>query len=174
MRQAPPWRRAVCAEDYRFPWSTLIAEFKFRQDPGLADLLAHRLASAVQQEPWGLEVDLLLPVPLSAQRLSSRGFNQAWELTRRLAQALGLATHANLLQRPVDTARQWELSPRDRDHNLRGSLMVAPTQQTQVKGLRVAVVDDVMTTGATFREAVRALKSAGADQVDVWAVARTP
>lgn len=173
--EAPaPWQHAVCAEDYAFPWSGLITEFKFRGDVGLASLLADRLAAALRQAPQALNVDLLLPVPLSAQRLRERGFNQAWELTRRLARVFGLKAEPDLLQRPVDTAHQVDLSVQDRARNLRGAFMVEPSRREALSGRRVALVDDVMTTGATFRAATYALLAAGALSVDVWAVARTP
>ena len=164
----------MCAEDYAFPWNTLIGDFKFRNDVALATLLAERLTAALSQGPGGTNVDLVLPVPLSAQRLQQRGFNQAWELARRLARRFGLQAEAHLLQRPVDTAHQVELSLQDRAHNLQGAFMVDPQARSGLVGRRVALVDDVMTTGATFRAATRALLQAGAGSVDVWAVARTP
>jgi ComF family protein len=170
----PPWRRAVCAEDYAFPWSGLIGAFKFQGDVALADLLAQRMASALGQTPGALEVDMVLPVPLSAPRLRERGFNQSWELARRLGQHFARPCRADLLLRPVDTAHQLELSLLERAHNLRGAFMVAPQQRQAVAGQHLALVDDVMTTGATFREASHALLEAGAASVDVWAIARTP
>jgi ComF family protein len=164
----------VCAQDYAFPWSDLVGDFKFKGDVALARLLAQQLADALRQAPQALEVDLVLPVPLSAARLQERGFNQSWELARRLGQIFGLTCHADLLQRPVDTAHQVDLSLQERDRNLRGAFMVTPGQHQKIAGRRVAVVDDVMTTGATLREATRTLLRAGAFSVDVWTVARTP
>jgi len=174
LREPPPWRAAVCAEDYAFPWNTLIGDFKFRSDVALAALLAERLAAALGRAASSTDVDLVLPVPLSTQRLQQRGFNQAWELTRRLARLFGLQAEAHLLQRPVDTAHQVELSLQDRARNLQGAFMVDPQARSNLLGRRVALVDDVMTTGATFRQATRTLLQAGAGSVDVWAVARTP
>lgn len=172
--QPPAWRRAVCAQDYAFPWSGLVGEFKFKGDVALADLLAHRLASALRAAGDAHAVDVVLPVPLSTARMRERGFNQSWELARRLGHTFGLDCSARLLERPVDTAHQVELSLLERAHNLRGAFMVVPGQKQAVAGRRVALVDDVMTTGSTFREATRALLEAGATSVDVWAVARTP
>lgn len=172
--QPPSWRRAVCAQDYAFPWSDLVGDFKFKGDVALATLLAQQLADALRQTPQALDVDLVLPVPLSAARLQERGFNQSWELARRLGQTFGLACDADLLQRPVDTAHQVDLSLQERDRNLRGAFMVTPGQHQKVTGRRVALVDDVMTTGATLREATGTLLRAGASSVDVWTVARTP
>jgi len=174
LREPPTWRSAVCAEDYAFPWNDLIGDFKFRCDVGLATLLADRLATALRQTPGGTEVDLLLPVPLSTPRLQHRGFNQAWELARRLGDLLRIPAEPHVLQRPVDTHHQAELSLQERSLNLKGAFMVNPQARPAVAGRRVALVDDVMTTGSTFREATRALLLAGAGSVDVWAVARTP
>ena len=174
LREPPAWRAAVCAEDYAFPWNDLIGDFKFRCDVGLATLLADRLAAALRQTPGGTEVDLLLPVPLSTPRLQHRGFNQAWELARRLGDLLRIPAEPHVLQRPVDTHHQAELSLQERSLNLKGAFMVNPQARPAVAGRRVALVDDVMTTGSTFREATRALLQAGAGSVDVWAVARTP
>jgi ComF family protein len=164
----------VCAEDYAFPWNTLIGDLKFRSDVALGALLAERLAAALGRAASSTDVDLVLPIPLSAQRLQQRGFNQAWELARRLARLFGLQAEAHLLQRPVDTAHQLELSLQDRTRNLQGAFMVDPQARSTLLGRRVALVDDVMTTGATFRQATQALLRAGAGSVDVWAVARTP
>ena len=174
LREPPTWRSAACAEDYAFPWNDLIGDFKFRCDVGLATLLADRLAAALRQTPRGTEVDLLLPVPLSTPRLQHRGFNQAWELARRLGDLLRIPAEPHVLQRPVDTHHQAELSLQERSLNLKGAFMVNPQARPAVAGRRVALVDDVMTTGSTFREATRALLLAGAGSVDVWAVARTP
>ena len=174
LREPPMWRAAVCAEDYAFPWNDLIGDFKFRSDVGLAALLAERLATALGQTPAAAEVDLLLPIPLSTQRLQHRGFNQAWELARRLGKRLCIPAEPQVLLRPVDTLHQAELSLQERARNLQSAFMVAPQARSAVAGQRVALVDDVMTTGSTFTEATRALLQAGARSVDVWAVARTP
>lgn len=170
----PPWTRAVCAHDYGFPWDRLISDFKFRSEPALAARLAQSLTTALQATPQGAEgVRWVLPVPLSRARLRERGYNQAWELARRVASALGLASDATLLQRPVDTAHQATLTRAARQENLRHAFMVDPARQGRVRGLHVALVDDVMTTGTTLAQATKALLQAGAGSVEVWAVART-
>jgi ComF family protein len=116
----------------------------------------------------------LLPVPLAPRRLAERGYNQAWELTRRVARTLRLRADASLLLRPVETAHQAELERVQRLANLRGAFMVDPRRRDALAGRRVALVDDVMTTGATAREAARTLLRAGAASVDIWVIARTP
>ena len=177
LRDMPPFTHTVCAADYGFPWDGLIGAFKFRGRPELAGLLAERLTAAVQQALKAAALprpDLVLPVPLSPQRLIERGYDQAWELARRVARALQLPAEARLLQRPVDTAQQSGLGRTARQRNLRTAFMADPARRTLLHGRRVALVDDVMTTGATVREASAVLLRAGAAAVDLWVLARTP
>jgi ComF family protein len=117
---------------------------------------------------------LLLPVPLSNQRLRQRGYDQAWELARALGKVLGLRSEARTLRRHIDTAPQSTLDRRSRALNLRGAFHVDPAWRPNVAGKHIALVDDVMTTGASFRATTHALLDAGALSVDVWCVARTP
>jgi ComF family protein len=117
---------------------------------------------------------LLLPVPLGAERQRERGYNQAWELARRLAKQLGVATDPTLLLRIRETPHQLALPPDRRAANVKGAFAVEPRRLAAVRGCSVAVVDDVMTTGATAAEIARVLANAGAAAVDVWVVARTP
>jgi len=117
---------------------------------------------------------LLLPVPLSLQRLRERGYNQAWELARRLARALGTRADARLLLRIRDTPHQLALPPEERAANVRGAFAVEPARRAELRGASVTVVDDVLTTGATLREIARVLRHAGVAQVHVWTLARTP
>ena len=107
-------------------------------------------------------------------RLSERGYNQAWELARRLGRSLGVAADPGLLWRPADQAHQADLNRAERQRNLRSAFMTDPRRRGELQGHRVALVDDVMTTGATAREAAAALLRGGAAAVDVWVVARTP
>jgi predicted amidophosphoribosyltransferase len=106
--------------------------------------------------------------------MSTSCYNQAWELARRVAREFTLRSNATWLQRPVDGAHQADLPRDERATNLRGAFMVHPRHRAHIAGRRVAPVDDVMTTGATAREASAALLRAGAASVAFWAVARTP
>jgi ComF family protein len=177
LRDSPPFTHTVCAADYGFPWDGLIGAFKFQARAELAGALAERLTAAVQHELQTHALprpDLVLPVPLSARRLAERGYDQAWELARRVARSLQLPAEARLLQRPVDTAQQSGLARAARQRNLRTAFMVDPARRSLLQGRRVALVDDVMTTGATVREASAVLLRAGAAAVDLWVLARTP
>lgn len=174
LHDPPPFEHTVAAVDYGFPWDLLVSAFKFQARPELAAALAERLAAAVRaagQPP----PDTVLPMPLAPQRLAQRGYNQAWELARRVAAALQLpAAWPDRLLRPLDTAPQAGLGRTARQLNLRTAFMVEPRHRASLVGRRVALVDDVMTTGASVREAAATLLRSGVAAVDVWVLARTP
>ena len=173
----PPMVRTVVALDYAFPWDRLIARFKFAQAPELArvlvqpliDHLGPQLAAADELRP-----DLVLPVPLSPRRLRERGYNQAWELARRLARELDLPAQADGLQRWRETPAQTTLDAAARRANLRDAFMVNPQLAGRLAGRHIALADDVMTTGATLAAAADLLLRNGAREVSAWALARTP
>ena len=171
--QAPPYARSVAAVDYGFPWRGLVAAFKFRAALDLTPALAALLSQAVRASDVPPPA-LLLPIPLSRERLAERGMNQAWELARRVGAQLGIAANASLLRRLIDTAHLADLPREQRELRIRGAFGVDPGRAHLLRGQCVAVVDDVMTSGATAGEAARTLLSAGAAQVQVWVVARTP
>jgi predicted amidophosphoribosyltransferase len=112
-------------------------------------------------------------VPVAPRRLAERGYNRACELARRVAHGLGCRADARLLDRPLAAAHQAELGLAQRLKNLRGAFVPNPPRPVPLRGLHVAVVDDVMTRGATLREAAAALRRGGAIRVDAWVRART-
>lgn len=164
----------MVAVDYEPPWDALILGFKHGQQvesaSALADLLAAAVAAAGAENP----ADLVVPVPLSSSRLAQRGYNQAWELARRVARRQGVSASARALVRWVDLPQQAQQDRSARLERLRGVFGVPAAARHRVVGRHVALVDDVYTTGATASEAVRTLLGAGAREVSVWALARTP
>jgi ComF family protein len=172
-REPPPFEHTVCAVEYAFPWDRLIGAFKFQGRAELARALASRLLDAVRRSA-APRPELVLPIPLAARRLAERGYNQAWEIARPVAAALRIPADPALLTRPLDTGPQAELARGERLQNLRTAFMVDPARRGALRGRHVALVDDVMTTGATVREATATLLRAGAGSVQVWAFARTP
>lgn len=130
----------------------------------LARLMARELADAEHPQA-------LVPVPLHRDRLRRRGYDQALELARPLAQALGLPLRDDLLRRMRATAPQSRLAAPQRRRNLRGAFAVRTEGNLPT---HVALVDDVMTTGATVEAAAAALRRAGVARVDVWVCARVP
>ena len=176
LRVPPPFDRCTAAVDYAFPWDRLVSGFKFNGHTEWAALLADVLGQALvrEQRPGDTAASLVLPVPLSPARLRERGYNQAWELARRLAARQRLPAQPQWLQRLRDTPHQVGLSRVERERNLHDAMWVPPQGRAGVAGRHVALVDDVMTTGMTAAAAARALKAVGAASVQVWVVARTP
>jgi ComF family protein len=168
-----PLAHTVAAVDYAFPWSGLISAFKFRAALDLADALSQVLADAVQAHA-ATPPEVVLPLPLGRERLAERGMNQAWELARRLGRQLGVRNDARALQRRVETAHLADLPRDERAKAIRGAFALAPGASAVVSGRHIALVDDVMTTGATAGEAARALIDGGAASVRLWVLARTP
>jgi ComF family protein len=170
LRRAPAFDAAWAPFLYAPPLAGLLTRFKFG-----ADLAAGRVLAGLLRQAWQAAPDpqpqLLLPVPLHAQRLRERGYNQALELARPLARSLGLALLPDALQRPRATPAQSGLSALARRRNLRGAFAL---RAGTVLPAAVAVLDDVMTTGATAQECALALKRAGVQRVHIWAVARAP
>ena len=174
LRRAPAFQRVEAPWRYAFPVDTLITRFKHQSAWPLGHLLAGLLAEHLRHA-WleGLpRPDLLLPVPLARPRLRRRGFNQAGLLARWLATELALPWREDLLLRPQDTAAQQQLDAAARRGNLRRAFALA--DPTAVTGRHLALVDDVLTTGATAEALSSLLLKAGAARVDIYCLARTP
>lgn len=167
----PAFARTVCVADYGFPWDGLVAAFKYRGGSDLAGVLARCLAA--RADPAELP-DVVAPIPLSDARLAERGYDQAWELARRVAALWQRPAQARLLVRRFDLGRQAQSGRRERLANLRGAFAAAEGAASMARGRHVALVDDVLTTGATAQAAARVLLDLGAACVSLWVVARTP
>ncbi len=170
VRQPPPLDRCLAAFDYAWPWPDCIAEFKFRAQTGWAGPFATLLRSAPWVEPALEDCDRVLPMPLSAARLRERGFNQALELARRMAPG---KVDAGLLLRTRDTAAQSGLGRAERLRNLEGAFALEPLRAPEVRGRRIVLVDDVMTSGASLFSTAAVLRAAGAAHVTALVLART-
>lgn len=170
-RQPPLLHRCVAAVDYGFPWSDVLLGFKFQGDPSWAAALALLIRSTPWAEPLLESAGLVLPLPLSSQRLRERGFNQALLLARQLAPE---KTDATLLLRLHHTAAQSSLNRIQRLENLQGAFALEPARASAVRGQRIVLIDDVMTTGATLHSAAAILRQAGAAHISGLVVARTP
>ena len=166
----PPAFDVTCAAlRYEFPATSLIQAYKYAGAVGLANTLATLLESAVRAAGDDMP-DLLVAMPLARPRLAERGYNQAWEIARLLGRRLHLQLDAKGIARIRHGTPQAELPMPERRRNVHGAFVA----RRDFTGLDVAVVDDVMTTGATLDELAGVLKSAGAARVRNWVVARTP
>lgn len=131
----------------------------------LGRLMAQQLAQRAAPLP-----DLVIPVPLHWRRQFRRGYNQARELARGLSDVLAVKVSEQAVRRIRATPDQIGLNAAARRRNLRGAFSVAQN----LSGLHVAVLDDVMTTGATLDELARVLRATGASRIEAWALARAP
>lgn len=170
LREPPPLDACHAAVDYAYPWSGLVARYKFQGQPGWGGAFAGLLRSAPGVEHAVARADMVLPMPLAPGRLAARGFNQALELARRLAPA---KVQPRLLLRLRETPPQAELARRERLANVRGAFAADPLRAGCLRGLRTLLVDDVMTSGASLYAAAQALRVAGAAEVSAVVLART-
>ena len=162
--ESPPRYDGVeAALAYRFPVDALIQAYKYGGRLALASPLGEILAQAVTRD-----VDVIVPTPLAPGRLAQRGFNQALELARAVAARTGMPLLRNACRKVTDTPPQAALPWKARARNVRRAFVC----DADVRGKRVAVVDDVLTTSATLNELARVLRRAGAVEVVGWVVAR--
>jgi ComF family protein len=173
LREPPPLDRTVAALDYAFPWDGLLQHFKYHQALELRESLLERLNTALNAADV-VEPDWLLPVPVSIERLRERGYNQSYELARALARRRVLRCDPEMLLRVRHNERQAGLPLDARTANVRGVFAVNPLRTARLRGTSVALLDDVMTSGATLFEVAGVLLQAGVMSVQAWVVARTP
>ena len=170
LKQPPPLDRCVAAVAYVYPWSGLITSYKFNSNPGWASTFATLLRSTPWAEPALDSADLVVPMPLSAQRLKTRGFNQALILARELKPE---KTDASVLLRIKDTPAQSALNRTERLASVRDAFAVDPLLIARAQGKRIVLVDDVMTSGASIYAAALALRLSGAMHITAMVIART-
>jgi ComF family protein len=166
LAEPPHYDATLAALAYVFPADALVHALKFRGELALAPLLGALIAERI---PLGERVDRVIAVPLSAARLRERGYNQALEIARPVAKTLRAPLEFSACVRERDTAAQSDLPWAQRRRNVRGAFRCTRT----LLDAHVAVVDDVMTTGATLDEIAATLKRAGAARVVNWVLART-
>jgi len=165
---APPaFDRTYAAFLYTEPLSALIQAAKFANRWALLPPLGAYLAQTISTEN---RPHRLIALPLHPARLRERGFNQAVEIARPIAKRHQLPLEIDALQRIKNTEHQARLNANARWQNMRGAFMYSGNLTEQ----RVAIIDDVMTSGASLNAAAKALKLAGAIEVQAWVVARTP
>ncbi|MDR0529100.1 MAG: ComF family protein [Zoogloeaceae bacterium] len=165
-QQHPPYfDRAYALFAYDFPVSPLIQAFKYRAVFAPAQSWGTRLAALTNDAA----TDCVLPIPLHAERLKARGYNQSLELARHIARARGLPLLPDTLHKIRATTPQAGLSLKARQKNLRRAFEC----RRDLSGKNILLVDDVLTTGTTANEAARALKARGARAVWIAVVART-
>lgn len=176
LKRPPAFDQVIAAADYIPPVDQLVQSLKFGNRLALAPLFADLLHHAIQKDyPEKLPYpSMMAPVPLSANRLVTRGFNQSLEIARPLSRQLDIPLISSLVDRIRETPPQTVVSLKERRKNIRGAFVIHDAFKTRIQGAHIAIVDDVLTTGETMGELARILKQAGAAQVSGFVFARTP
>ena len=163
LRRPPAFSATVAVLRYGHPADILIQHLKYGGELALAGWFAGLLAERVHELP-----ELILPMPLHSARLRERGFNQAAEIGRAVGKRLGVAVCLDACRRVRDTPSQAGLSLKERRKNIRGAFSC----HADLRGRRVALLDDVMTSGASLDELAGTVLRAGAAEAWVWVLAR--
>jgi ComF family protein len=165
---APPFDATIAAFAYAFPVDRLMHAFKYHGRLALAEWCARAIGAARERRGLSLP-QRLIALPLSHERQRERGYNQAFEIGRVLSRELAIGLVRGGIRRERSAPPQAALPWTERAKNVRGAFSC----ELDLKGLTVAIVDDVMTTGASLAELARTLKRSGAMRVENWVVART-
>ena len=168
LQHPPPWQALKVISGYEQPFIHLIHKLKFRRKAEVANLLGGLLAQQIAATGKDDKPEVLLPVPLHWWRQWQRGYNQSALIGRTLSRELAIPLDENLLKRCKATPPQSQLDRRTRKKNLRNAFMVKEHNYRHV-----ALLDDVVTTGATAEAITRALLKSGVKRVEIWAICRT-
>jgi ComF family protein len=173
LSRPPAFDCSIIPFGYQEPVASHIQQLKYAGRLHIAnafgEVLSDRIVKNCQELP-----DTIVAIPLHWRKICKRGFNQSTEIAKVASSILGIPLHYSLLRRTVNTMSQTGLSEKNRLANIRGAFCVSADYRRRCNTIRhVAVVDDVVTSGATVSEAARVLKQAGAGKVTVWAIAKT-
>lgn len=160
---------------YQFPMDQLISAMKYQAQPQLSKALSKLMAKQIKQQDMAVLPEALIPIPMHPSKQRRRGYNQATYLAKHLGKVFGIPIMHNALEKITSTDAQRNLSAKERQQNLSGAFRIKPSKMKQLSKLEhVAIIDDVVTTGATANEASHCLTKAGIEQIEIWAIARTP
>lgn len=168
LKRPPSFSIVHAAGIYQGSIKDAVHQLKYRNQLTLAKPLGQLLGKVIAATGNGFVPDQIIPVPLHPHRLRERGYNQALEVARPIAQQLGLPIDTTLLQRSRKTEQQQGLSATERKSNLRNAF----TLVSKAPALKVLLIDDVMTTGETVRECSRTLLAGGVAEIQVAVVGR--
>ena len=166
MKSPPAFDATYALYQYQHPVDALLHKYKYSNQLAIADILAQLI---IQRKLDASLPDLLIPMPLHPLRLRERGFNQAVEIARIVARHLQIQLDIQSCKRLTFAAPQVTLPLKQRVKNMRNAFLC----DRKLDGFKVALLDDVMTTGASLNALAHAVKKAGAARVECWVVART-
>ena len=158
---------------YAYPVDAMMLRYKYGNMLNLGDTFGEFLAEKIVLENHFKNIDLIIPMPMHPQRLKERGFNQALEITKVLCKNHKEKLDYKSVIRQILSPPQASLPLKERVKNIKGAFKINDDLVGDLKGKRIAIVDDVMTTGASLNELAKTLKKAGASHVECWVIART-
>lgn len=166
LRHPPSFDRATAVFGYSFPLDKLIQAMKYGEQLALACAFAEKLVCRIDKDRLP---DCIIPMPLHPAKLRERGFNQSQLLAAKVARALDLELLPHACRRVRDTPPQSALPWKERKKNVRDAFRC----DADLAGKRIALVDDVLTTGASLNALAGAVRECGAVEISAWVVART-
>jgi len=171
LNSAPSFDATHALFSYDYPLDRLLQHYKYKESLHLADTFSALLMDSLLDADLNQQhnIDLIMPMPMHHERLKQRGFNQALEVARLISKDSQIKLDYASCQRIKLTPPQASLPHKERIKNIRGAFQCNKSLQ----GLSIALVDDVMTTGASLNELAKTLKQAGAAHVECWVIART-
>ncbi len=169
LASAPDFDATHALYRYEFPIDRMLQRYKYGHSLAMADTFGKLLAIELKQRNATALPDLLIPMPLHPKRLQERGFNQSLEIARVVAKQLNIKLDSSACQRIKLAPPQASLPLKQRVKNMKGAFAC----NANLEGLKIALLDDVMTTGASMNALAKAVKAAGAHEVECWVVART-
>lgn len=158
---------------YAYPIDAMMLRYKYGNSLNLGDTFGEFLAEKVNVEDRFKHIDIIIPMPMHPQRLKERGFNQALEIAKVLTKNCKEKLDYKSVTRQTLTPPQASLPLKERIKNIKGAFKLNADKLDKIKGKRIAIIDDVMTTGASLNELAKTLKKAGASHVECWVIART-
>ncbi len=172
IQKRPYFYQCVCAVDFNPAASRLVNQLKHQGRLTAIVPIAAIMTATIKAHyvPTLDEIDWVIALPLHLNRLRARGFNQAIEIARPICKQLQIPLQNHLCLRKINTRQQQAVGQQARQDNLRGAF--SATQA--LNGARIAIIDDVVTTGATVNALSKTLLQAGASRCDIWCFARTP
>jgi ComF family protein len=171
--QAPSFDRTICLHRYDGPLQDALHQFKYQKRLAYAYGLSEAWNAVLKNQINDQSIDCLLPVPLSQKKLLARGFNQSWELAKRIECSKHIQKLPFSLKRFHHEEHQAGKNLSARQHDVRRMFYVEEKDIEFLQGKSVAVFDDVMTSGATLNEIARTLKMVGVARVSNWVLLRT-
>ncbi|HEY8084768.1 MAG TPA: ComF family protein [Methylophilaceae bacterium] len=174
LQHPPAFDATIAAFNFVFPMDALLRALKYRGELSVAEIAANGIINSLEYQLEHKTLpDLLIPMPLHPKRLQERGFNQAMEISRRISRHIQRPLSTNSIMRMRHGEPQASLPLNKRAKNVKGVFAVSDAASNDLRGKHIAVIDDIMTSGASLNELAKTLKKAGAARVECWVVART-